>query len=269
MIAPREIVVKTEDCARLPPLPEEPRNLPPDDIIENDGDGHCSESFYVKPFASYTDEPYLVWAIGLSKLPNVEAVYVCEWLEDRWEGLWYETYARLDDGKVVETATLDSSKDRTWRRIKTERAAHEHMWKHWPLSEVARRMGYNTRASLVSPRMVQFDGGRAYPPDTAGFERTLYGFIPKLMLDELEACAAASSSSLDAWIDTQARAAGLERLIELGSQDRSGKDPRSVEIALSDEAYRLLQKAAVKVDSSMSHVVQSLVAAHCPVPEHP
>lgn len=167
------------------------------------------------------------------------------------------------------SADWDTDKDRRWRRIKTDRAAHEHMWKRWPLSEVARRMGYTTRAVIVKPRLTVFSGGREFPPDTAGFERTLYGFVPKSLLDQLDACSAASGSSPDAWIDARAKAIGQQSLSELGLKPRSGEHSRTVEVALSDEAYEVLQKAAVEADSSISRIVQHMVADHCVVTPQP
>lgn len=264
MIAPRQIVVKMDDCARLPVLPDEPSDMPPDDVIQSEGGtGRCFTFFSVSPLASFTDEPYLAWAIGVSKLDGVETVFVCEWQEEGETGYWTETYAELREGRVVDTGNFDLHQDRKFRRIKTDRAAQEHMWKRWPLSEVARQMGYESRAPIVHPRSVVLMGGREFPPDTAGFERTLYGFMSKKLIDQLEACAGASDLSSDAWIDAQAKAIGEQRLVELGRKPRLEGERRAVEVALSDAAYELLARASVEADCSLSHIVQHMVTTHC------
>ncbi|MEM6294371.1 MAG: hypothetical protein AAGA54_24060 [Myxococcota bacterium] len=266
-LVPSSIIVKTDDCARLPPRPEPPKEDPPQDVFTFDEGGHCFTSFYVEPFASYNDEPYLRWALGVSKLANVEKVFVCEWLEDKYGGHYYEAYAELTNGNVTKAAAFDSAKDTVWHRIESDRASHEHMWKHWPLSEVARQLGYTSRSEVVLPRASVLQGGRVYPPDTVGFENTLFGYVPERELQQLKACAAAAGRSPDAWLDAQAKTTGADRLVELGRQVRVAGERRLVELALSAKAYQMLQRAAFDADTSVSHVVQRLIIAKCPVPE--
>ena len=263
----RQIVVKMDDCARLPPLPEMPADLPPQDVIQSEGGaGKCFTFFYMPPFASYTDEPYLAWAIGVSRLDRVEAVFICEWQEDAETGYWLEAYAELGDGALVEAKFHDTERDRTWRRLKTERAAHEHMWAHWPLSEVARRMGYTTRSSIVSSHSPLFMGGRAFPPDTKGFERTVYVYLQMPLLERVDACAASSDASRDAWIDAQVKALGQPALEALGRKPRLKGERREVGVAMSDAAYETLEKAAVTLGQTRSHIVQHMIEEHCSAP---
>jgi len=224
----------------------------------------CSIVLQLDEFESADLDAHLEWALGVSTLPEVGSVFVYGWHEYRSEGVWEEEYAEIVDGALVGAAAFDSSKDRKWRKIRRERAAHEHMWTHWPLSDVARRLGFSSRSYLVDPTLIEFMGGREYPPDTAGFERTLFTYVHQTLIESLEACAAKEGSSPDALLDAWALELGADGLAEFGRQPRQPHgDKRPVEYALASAAFDAFGKAGLDADTSYGHMLQNLIASRC------